>query len=47
MVGELFADKAVWTKKSMLNVARIGKVSSDRTITQYAEEIWGVKVNQD
>ena len=44
---ELFADKAVWTKKSILNVARIGKFSSDRTITQYAEEIWGVKVNQD
>lgn len=47
MVGEMFADKAVWTKKSILNVARIGKFSSDRTITQYAEEIWGVKVNQD
>ena len=47
MVGELFADKAQWTKKSILNVARIGKFSSDRTITQYAEEIWGVKVNQD
>ena len=47
MVGEMFADKALWTKKSILNVARIGKFSSDRTITQYAEEIWGVKVNQD
>ena len=47
MVGEMFADKAVWTKKSILNVARIGKFSSDRTITQYAEEIWGVQVNQD
>ncbi len=47
MVGEMFADKALWTKKSILNVARIGKFSSDRTITQYAEEIWGVQVNQD
>ena len=44
MVGRLFADKAAWTKKSILNVARIGKFSSDRTIRQYAEEIWGIKV---
>ena len=47
MVGELFTDKATWTKKSILNVARIGKFSSDRTITQYAEEIWGVKVERN
>lgn len=32
-----------WTKKSILNVARIGKFSSDRTIKEYAEEIWKVK----
>ena len=46
-VGEMFADKEQWTKKSILNVARIGKFSSDRTIREYAEEIWGVQVNQD
>lgn len=45
-VGELFADKPEWTKKSILNVARMGKFSSDRTIRQYAEEIWGVGVQQ-
>ncbi|MGM0461385.1 MAG: glycogen/starch/alpha-glucan phosphorylase [Fibrobacterota bacterium] len=32
-----------WAKKSILNAARIGKFSSDRTIQQYTEEIWGVE----
>ncbi|MBI5590968.1 MAG: glycogen/starch/alpha-glucan phosphorylase [Deltaproteobacteria bacterium] len=30
----------VWNRKSILNVARIGKFSSDRTISEYAGEIW-------
>jgi starch phosphorylase len=33
----------VWVKKSILNVANMGKFSSDRTIAQYAKEIWNVK----
>ncbi len=32
-----------WARKSIVNVANIGKFSSDRTIKQYTEEIWGVK----
>ena len=32
-----------WTKKCILNIAASGKFSSDRTIAQYATEIWGVK----
>ncbi|MCG3194772.1 MAG: glycogen/starch/alpha-glucan phosphorylase [Thermoanaerobaculia bacterium] len=32
-----------WAKKAILNVARMGPFSSDRTIKQYAEEIWGLK----
>ncbi len=44
LVGKVFADRAIWTKRSILNVARIGKFSSDRTIREYAEEIWGVKI---
>jgi glycogen phosphorylase len=42
-VSAAYRDPSVWTKKSILNVARIGKFSSDRTIQQYAEEIWGLK----
>ena len=38
-----FTDQSKWTKKAILNVARIGKFSSDRTISEYAKEIWGIK----
>jgi len=43
-VGAVYADEDVWTRRSILNVARMGKFSSDRTIREYAEEIWGVHV---
>ncbi|MCL1817916.1 MAG: glycogen/starch/alpha-glucan phosphorylase [Spirochaetaceae bacterium] len=42
-VSETYKDPAAWTKKAILNVANSGKFSSDRTIRQYAEEIWKVK----
>ena len=42
-VSELYRDQKLWTKMSIMNVARSGKFSTDRTIKQYAEEIWGVK----
>jgi starch phosphorylase len=41
-VGNLYADKHEWTKKSILNVANMGRFSSDRTIMEYAKEIWGI-----
>tara|TARA_R110002096_G_scaffold147671_27_gene307893 strand:+ start:2080 stop:4578 length:2499 start_codon:yes stop_codon:yes gene_type:complete len=39
-VDREFRKKASWAKKAVLNTARVGKFSSDRTIRQYAEEIW-------
>lgn len=39
-VAEDYREKTVWAKKAILNVARMGKFSSDRTILEYAREIW-------
>jgi glycogen phosphorylase len=36
-------DPEKWARKAILNVAASGKFSSDRTIAEYASEIWGVK----
>jgi starch phosphorylase len=43
-VGDAFQDVDTWTRKAILNVARMGKFSTDRTIKQYSEEIWGIPV---
>ena len=37
---ELYADPQEWARKAILNVASSGKFSSDRTIAEYASEIW-------
>jgi starch phosphorylase len=42
-LGELYADSDGWARKAILNVAGSGKFSSDRTIAEYATEIWGLK----
>ena len=39
-VSLAFQDKSRWAKMAVLNTARVGKFSSDRTITEYAKEIW-------
>jgi len=39
-VSAAFRDETAWTRKSILNVARCGKFSSDRTIAEYASGIW-------
>ena len=39
---EAYADSATWSRKAILNVAGAGKFSSDRTIAEYAADIWKV-----
>ena len=39
-VDAAFKDKALWAKMAILNTARMGKFSSDRTISEYARDIW-------
>ncbi len=46
-VSEAFFNTGSWTKMAILNVARMGKFSTDRTIKQYSEEIWGIPVGKD
>ena len=39
-VSAAYLDKARWAKMAVLNTARVGKFSSDRTIKEYARDIW-------
>jgi len=40
--SQTFADRPTWARKAILNVARMGKFSSDRTIRDYARDVWGL-----
>ncbi|XP_059934211.1 glycogen phosphorylase, brain form [Mesoplodon densirostris] len=42
-VDQLYQNPKEWTKKVIRNIACSGKFSSDRTITEYARDIWGVE----
>ena len=42
-VDKAYKNQEQWAKKSIINVAKSGKFSSDRTIKQYADEIWNLK----
>jgi starch phosphorylase len=39
---ETYADREEWARRAIMNVARMGKFSSDRTISEYAKDIWGI-----
>jgi starch phosphorylase len=40
---DLYADREEWSRKAILNVSSSGKFSSDRTIAEYAKDIWRVE----
>ncbi|HET9598525.1 MAG TPA: glycogen/starch/alpha-glucan phosphorylase, partial [Anaeromyxobacteraceae bacterium] len=42
-VSQAWLDPERWTRMAILNVARMGKFSSDRSIQEYADDIWNVK----
>jgi starch phosphorylase len=42
-VDEAYLDRMGWARKCWMNIANAGKFSSDRTIHQYAEEIWKIE----
>lgn len=43
LVSREFLQPQMWARKTILNVARIGKFSSDRTILEYAQDIWDIE----
>jgi starch phosphorylase len=42
-VSALWSDPHAWTRQSILNCARMGKFSSDRSIREYCERVWRVQ----
>ena len=42
-VSDTWCDNNTWTRMSIINVARMGKFSSDRAVAEYAEKIWNVR----
>jgi starch phosphorylase len=42
-VEELYRNREEWTRRAILNVARMGRFSSDRTVQDYASKVWGIE----
>ncbi|MBM7343155.1 glycogen phosphorylase [Pantoea coffeiphila] len=42
-VDKLYRNKGEWTRRALINIASMGYFSSDRTIQEYADEIWGIQ----
>ncbi|HKO01231.1 MAG TPA: glycogen/starch/alpha-glucan phosphorylase [Thermoanaerobaculia bacterium] len=38
-----YGDRSSWNRKALLNIARMGKFSSDRTVSEYARDIWKIR----
>ena len=47
LVSEAFGQPATWAAKAILNVARIGRFSCDRTVAEYARDIWRIQRVED
>jgi len=41
--GAAFCDQRHWARMAILNIARMGRFSSDRTVEEYARDIWNIK----
>ena len=42
-VSEVYKDQTKWTKMAIYNVARMGFFSTDRTMKEYADDIWKIE----